>query len=65
MADHDEPGSGFDTGPEGRELDPIEPLEVEVEDRKLEMGVHLSFARADRVDKRAHSTCGHTAAGEA
>jgi hypothetical protein len=25
----------------------------------------LRFARADRVDERAHSTCGHTAAGEA
>jgi hypothetical protein len=28
-------------------------------------GVHLRFARADRVDDNAHSTCGQTAAGEA
>jgi hypothetical protein len=28
-------------------------------------GVHLRFALADRVDESAHSTCGHTAAGEA
>jgi hypothetical protein len=28
-------------------------------------GVHRRFARADRVDDNAHSTCGHTAAGEA
>src|SRR3954447_9385002 len=27
--------------------------------------VHFRFARADRVDDNAHSTCGHTAAGEA
>jgi hypothetical protein len=27
--------------------------------------VHFSWARAFRVDDNAHSTCGHTAAGEA
>jgi hypothetical protein len=27
-------------------------------------GVHLRFAPAPRVDDNAHSTCGHTAAGE-
>ena len=28
-------------------------------------GVHFRFALASRVDDKAHSTCGHTAAGEA
>ena len=28
-------------------------------------GVHFKFALALRVDDNAHSTCGHTAAGEA
>ena len=49
MADHDEVGAGFDSRPKGRELDPIQPLEVEVQNRQLQMRIDLRFPLAGKV----------------